>query len=204
MTDADLDARALAILKELHNHGAGLYNTGDPAGAWRLYEATLRCCRPFLPHRPAVQRRIADGLAEVDRTDGVRVKAFRLHELIDEVRTDLKAFRRPGPGAEPPPPSGSLTQLNLPADFPAAVGTVRLATVPLGGVHLTAHGAATASCLADAAGRFRLPGPLPAGEYTVTVAGRGVPPRYAAADTSPLRLTVTGGMVAAELVLAPI
>lgn len=109
MTGPDLDTIALAILKEVHNLGAGLYNGGDPVGAFRLYEGALRTCAAFLEHRPAVQQRIRDGLAEVDRTDGGRVRAFRLHELMEEVRADLKATRAPG-GVRPPPPSTVWTR----------------------------------------------------------------------------------------------
>ena len=116
MTEHDLDTRALAILKEVHNLGAALYNGGDPNAAFRMYEGSLRTCKAFLPHRPAVQQRIGDGLAEVDRTDGGRVRAYRLHELMEEVRADLKATRTPG--IQPPPPSALLTKLDLPPDFP--------------------------------------------------------------------------------------
>lgn len=132
MTPTALDSTALAILKEVHNLGAGLYNAGDPVGAFRLYEGALRACSPFLPHRPAVQQRIRDGLAEVDKTDGGRVRAFRLHELMEEVRADLKATRTPR-GYQPPPPSTVWTKDNLtdglittafdlPADFPGLPG----------------------------------------------------------------------------------
>ena len=110
MSDAELDARAVAVVKEVHNLGAALYNGGDPVGAFRLYEGALRTCRAFLAHRPAVQQRIGDGLAEVDRTDGARVRAYRLHELMEEVRGDLKAGR---PVAAPPP-STLLTRLDEP------------------------------------------------------------------------------------------
>jgi hypothetical protein len=113
MTDADLDTVALAILKEVHNQGAVLYNAGDPVGAFRIYEGCLKTCRAFLVHRPAVQQRITDGMAEVARTGGGRVLAYRLHELIDEVRADLKATRRPA-GVQPPPPSTVWTKEDIP------------------------------------------------------------------------------------------
>ena len=111
MTAADLDAVALSVLKEVHNLGAGLYNGGDPAGAFRLYEGCLRTCLAFLPHRPGVRQRISDGLAEVGRTDGARVRAYRLHELMEEARGDLKALRA---GVAPPPPSTVIVRLDRP------------------------------------------------------------------------------------------
>ena len=105
MSDADADARSLAVLKEVHNYGAALYNAGDPEGAFRLYEGSLRTCSAFLPHRPAIQQRIRDGLAEVEKTEGGRVRAYRLHEIMEEVRADLKSTRGGVPGVKPPPPS---------------------------------------------------------------------------------------------------
>ena len=131
MTPAELDTTALAILKDVHNLGAGLYNAGDPAGAFRLYEGALRTCAAFLLHRPAVQQRVRDGLAEVDKTDGGRVRAFRLHELMEEVRADLKATRQPA-GLRPPPPSTiwrpddvpdgllTTTRIDPPVEFPGS------------------------------------------------------------------------------------
>ena len=104
MSDADADARALAVLKEVHNLGAALYNAGDAEGAFRLYEGSLRTCSAFLPHRPAIQQRVRDGLAEVEKTEGGRVRAYRLHEVMEEVRADLKATKA-GPGVKAPPPS---------------------------------------------------------------------------------------------------
>lgn len=128
MNEAELDTVALAIIKEVHNQGAALYNGGDPVGAFRLYEGCLRTCQAFLTYRPAVQQRIRDGLAEVDRTDGGRVRAYRLHELMDEVRQDIKATRQPG--VAPPPPSVKLTELDLPTDHPRLDGHPDLAARP--------------------------------------------------------------------------
>ncbi len=128
MTDAELDTAALAIIKEVHNLGAALYNDGDPTGAFRLYEGCLRTCHAFLCYRPAVQQRIWDGLAEVERTDGGRVRAYRLHELMDEVRQDIKATRQVG--IAPPPPSVKLTELDLPLDYPQLNGHPDLAAKP--------------------------------------------------------------------------
>jgi hypothetical protein len=98
---ADLDRAAVEVLKELHNRGADLYNAADAAGATRLYDTALRAVGPFLTHRPKVQAAIADGLAEAAKLDGAKAQAYRLHELIDQVRNDLKAGLQADAEAKP-------------------------------------------------------------------------------------------------------
>lgn len=88
---ADLDRLAVEVLKDVHNRGADLYNAADAAGAYRLYEGALRGVGPFLKHRPKAARAIADGLAEVAKLPTAKEQAFRLHEVIEQVRADLKA-----------------------------------------------------------------------------------------------------------------
>src|SRR3954453_18750341 len=75
---AATDRRILETLKAVHNRGAGLYNAGAHAEAFRLYQGALAVARAFLDHRPAVRRLIDDGLAEVEAVDGnARLRAFR-------------------------------------------------------------------------------------------------------------------------------
>jgi hypothetical protein len=110
---AAIDRRVLEALKHVHNCGAELYNSGAHAEAFRLYQGGLFVVRGFLDHRPAVRRGIEDGLAEVEAVDGnVRLRAF--HEVIEQVRSDLKAIwiaaapaqsPETGAGAAPDAPS---------------------------------------------------------------------------------------------------
>jgi|SRR5579883_2238838 len=99
---AATDKRILETLKEVHNNGAGLYNAGQHAEAFHLYLGALVVARPFLDHRPAVQAVIADGLAEVAAVTGnTKLNAFRLHEVIEQVRADLKAVWKAARAAGP-------------------------------------------------------------------------------------------------------
>ena len=41
LSAAQLDQAAADALKEVHNRGADLYNRGDPAAAYRMYEGAL-------------------------------------------------------------------------------------------------------------------------------------------------------------------
>ncbi|MGL6097876.1 MAG: hypothetical protein ACRC7O_19000, partial [Fimbriiglobus sp.] len=125
VTAADLDRTALNALKDIHNKGADLYNTGDAAGCYRLYQGAVVAVRPFLAHRPKAQGMIDAGLAEVAKSSGIKIQAFRLHEVIEQVRAELKAEikkaeepkRKEPPTAAIPAPVPSP---KTPAPVPAA------------------------------------------------------------------------------------
>ena len=103
----DADKITVDVLRDVHNRGAELYNAGDPAGAFRLYEGALMAVRPFLAHRKDAQKSIDDGLAEVAKTDGAKVRAFRLHEVIEDVRGKLKGEKKDTPPKPPVTPVGA-------------------------------------------------------------------------------------------------
>src|SRR2546423_754178 len=92
---AAADQRTLETLKAVHNRGADLYNAGEHAAAFRLYQGALLVTRGFLDHRPAVLKVIDDGLHEVEAAESnAGLKGFRLHEVIGQVRADLKGVWR--------------------------------------------------------------------------------------------------------------
>ena len=79
-----------AVDKALHdviNHGADLFNiNGDYAGCYRAYEAGLIAVKPFLAHRPDLQKAIDDGLAEAAQKHRVVERAFALRKVLAQVR----------------------------------------------------------------------------------------------------------------------
>jgi len=112
---SSLELLAFDILKDVHNRGADLYNQGDYAGCYRMYEGCLRTIQPFLFQQPQLQKTIADGIVLIAKQDGVKLQAFRLHELIEQVRAELKqilstpkgttAPKEPTPAKRPNPPN---------------------------------------------------------------------------------------------------
>ncbi len=181
ITHTDLDRMVLETLKEIHNRGAASYNAGDHAAAFRLYEGAIITVKPFLAHRPKIQSLIAEGIDQVDKTImDPKVKAFRLHEVIEQVRADLKA---------------ELKQ-NLPT-LATIAGKVTLGGQPLGGVALayTATGAksSVASATTAADGTFTVLAGVPAGAYTVTLLGNSVPVKFAKIETSPIKVEFKTG-----------
>jgi outer membrane biosynthesis protein TonB len=106
----DLDSKSVEILKEVHNRGALLYNSGDALSCHRMYESALTTVKPFLDHHPKIQIMIDEGLADIASADGVRLQAFKGHELIEKVRSALKdeiakVEANPKPKDAPKPPT---------------------------------------------------------------------------------------------------
>ncbi|MCZ2342404.1 MAG: hypothetical protein LC104_11495 [Bacteroidales bacterium] len=89
-TRSDFDQNVVETLKNVHNQGADLYNTGDSSGCLRMYQGALQTIAPLLSHHPAIKQTINEGLSSVGKLEGTRAQAFRLHELIEQVRSQLK------------------------------------------------------------------------------------------------------------------
>jgi hypothetical protein len=217
---AELDKVAVEVLKDLHNRGADLYNVADAGGAMRLYEGTLRTVVPFLAHRPTVQKAIADGLADALKLDGAKAQAFRLHEVIDAVRSDLKAVmkadaegKQPSPTLDPkktePPPEKKPdpTPPQPPAPTVGALtGVLTLDGKPLKAdvtlVSLTLPQPRVFTAVADAEGKFAFPAELPPANYAGMVsAAPGVPAKYQSVMTSGLQVGVKAGPQTVDLKL---
>jgi hypothetical protein len=204
-TLTDLDRIAIDVLRDVHNRGAELYNRGYPAECYRMYEGALITVRPFLAHRPAVQKKLDDGLAEVAASpDGVKVQAFRLHELIEQVRADLKAEVKKAEAekAEAKPPDQPQPAKPEPKDPPAAgtgqvKGVVTLDGQPVGGgevFFVTLEQPLPRVFAAEVRdGAYSVAGEMPAGKYAVIVTGKSVPEKFRTTLTSGLRLDVAGG-----------
>ncbi len=218
-THADLDKAAVEVLKDLHNRGADLYNAADAAGAARLYDTTLRAVAPFLAHRPKLQATIADGLADAGKLDGAKAQAYRLHEVIDQVRNDLKAAMaadaEPKPGerkADPKPgDSKSAPKPPEPPEPPAVGslgGTLTLDGQPLGKadvtlVSLTLPAPRVFTAATDGNGKFTFPAELPPATYAVMATGevKPLPAKYQSTATSGLRVVVKAGVQTADVKL---
>ena len=138
-TLAELEKRTADVLRDVHNRGAELYNRGDAAGCYRMYEGALITVRPFLVHRADVTKTLDDGLADVAKSpDGVKVQAFRLHELIERIRADLKAESRKATSESKAPPQKDPTPAKPPAANTGTVkGMVTLDGQPLAAAEVT-------------------------------------------------------------------
>jgi hemoglobin len=97
----DFDATLFKTLRLVINQGADLYNSGDWAGCYRLYEGALLAYRPLLNHHPESQKTIETALVEAARSPVVGDRAFVLRKAIDKVRADLDTAL----AVAPPPPT---------------------------------------------------------------------------------------------------
>lgn len=182
----DHDRAILDTLKDVHNRGAELYNAGDHAGAFRLYQGGLIVAKPFLAHRTKQSESIREGLDQVDKsTADPKLKAFRLHEVLEQIRSELKDELKKQSDRENPAEaavSGHVTVGGKP------VGSVTVAFVPAA----AKKALATVKCNAD--GSYNFTTTLPIGAYFVTLVGDGVTPQFARPETTPLKADLKAGV----------
>jgi hypothetical protein len=95
--DPKVDAALSASLKEVINKGVDLYNGGEIASCYRIYEGALRAVKPLLAHRPTLPKLIDEKLAEADKEGVTWRKAFALRAALDKIRSDLG---KPLPGED--------------------------------------------------------------------------------------------------------
>ena len=204
LTAPQLEQAASDVLKEVHNRGADLYNRGDPAAAYRMYEGALSVVRPFVAHRPAILKAIEDGLNETAKTDGAKIQAFRLHEVIEQVRADLKAEIARAAEAKPAQaPKTTPLPLPKPVETPKPVekaspmiaGRLLVKGKPLEAsdvtlVSLDQKLPRVFTATSNERGEFQFADAIPLGQYAAMVTGKGVSARYTTVSTSPLRIEV--------------
>ena len=84
------DRQIAEALRDVHDRGAELYNAGETAAGYRMYQGGLVVARGLLGYRPDLQKLISEGMADADRQASVARRAFALHELIEKVRFELR------------------------------------------------------------------------------------------------------------------
>jgi len=206
--------RVADALLELHETGRRIYNEGDYAGGYRIYQGGLMMARRMLADRPDLQKTIAEGMAAAERQTAVDRRAYRLHELIETVRVELV---RPAKGPErltvPPRDVGPATKPGTKQETKpsAKVGEVQDGVVgrviwqgqPVAGVEVTfvtlgRRPPRVFETTTGSQGGYAIPG-LPAGKYVIlivpgpTAQVKKLPDRYATSNTSPLVFDVKGG-----------
>ena len=84
-----IDAALFGTLRDVINKGADMYNNGDIAGCYRLFEGALMTAKPMLDHRPELQKIIARDLTAANRDAVAFRRAFTLRASLDKVRAEL-------------------------------------------------------------------------------------------------------------------
>jgi hemoglobin len=90
-----LDETVFKTLREVINQGADLYNSGDRAACYRLWEGSLRTIGPFLDHRPELQKAVGTLLTNAERNPDVGQRCFILREALDKIRAEANPNPKP-------------------------------------------------------------------------------------------------------------
>ncbi len=92
-----VDTHVFNTLRGIINHGADLFNepNNDHNGCYRLYEGALIAVKPFLDHRPDLQKAIDDGLNSARTMPRLPDRAFALRGVIDKVRNATNPNPKP-------------------------------------------------------------------------------------------------------------
>jgi hemoglobin len=104
----DLDARIDQAIVRTINIGAPIYNQGDAAGCYRLYQGTLITIEPLLGHRPELAREVAKGLQDAEFVPTFAQRATNLRTVLDRVLTAVRTPVAAAP-AQPQPGAGAKT-----------------------------------------------------------------------------------------------
>ncbi len=107
------EATLFQTLKEVINKGADLYNGGDPAACYRLFEGSLMSLKPMLENRPELQKTIAKALASAEKDPLMWRRAFTLRDALDKVRGEINPNRSKDK-AKPPIENKSGENLPMP------------------------------------------------------------------------------------------
>lgn len=107
-----LDKQIHDLLRPVINAGADIYNRKvdnedvfsremNRAGCYRLYQGSLLTLRPLLAAHPDLQERIDKGLADAETKSSMGARAFRLREVLDDLRDRLKPATTAGARERP-------------------------------------------------------------------------------------------------------
>jgi hemoglobin len=101
------DQKLYDLLRDVINEGADLYNAGDYAGCYHLWQGSLRTLAPFLEHHADWQKSIDAALAEARGTPAMWDRAWVLRRAMDKIRDDIHPPRKGEGAAERlPAPAG--------------------------------------------------------------------------------------------------
>lgn len=206
----DIDKQLYDVLKDVHNRGADLFNAGDPAACYRLWQGALQTARAVLAHRPADRKFLDEAVAAAERLPTVERRAFALHDVVVKLRERLRSgppdMKAEGPEFLTTPPRELKTEkkesppkkLVPPKD--GVIGRLYWQGRPLAGaeVAFVSRGGVALRVVegvTDSEGVYLLEKVKP-GKYTVLLTQantKSLPERYALTSTSPLIVDVKGG-----------
>jgi hemoglobin len=94
-----LDETVYKTLRDVINQGADLFNSGDRAACYRLWEGSLKTLRPLLDHKPEMQKAVSTSLTNAERNADMGARCFVLREALDKIRNDIHPAPKLSPGS---------------------------------------------------------------------------------------------------------
>ncbi|MBV8317568.1 MAG: group 1 truncated hemoglobin [Planctomycetaceae bacterium] len=91
----ELDSRIDRAIYQTVNLGAVIFNQGDHAGCYRLYQGALLSLEPMLAHRAGVRQEVAKGLRDVDALPTYTQRAIELRRVLDNVLAAVRSGPAP-------------------------------------------------------------------------------------------------------------
>lgn len=86
----ELDRRVRGVLLQAMKTGAAIYNAGDHAGCYRLYQGTLTALAPLLDHRAALQESVQNSLKKAESQRSLSDRAVTLRAAIDDIELAVR------------------------------------------------------------------------------------------------------------------
>ncbi len=86
---SDQDSRINKSVVQAINSGVPIYNRGDPASCYRIYQGALVGIIPFLDSRPSLQETVKKSLASAEINGTYYDKAAQLRGTLDEIRATI-------------------------------------------------------------------------------------------------------------------
>jgi len=91
-------------LRDLINRGRDHYNNGNPSACYFMFQGALQVTALQLDSRPELQKAVRNGLIEAEANPDMRQRAWMLRNVLDRVRTELKADAAPVANDRTAPP----------------------------------------------------------------------------------------------------
>jgi hemoglobin len=105
VTPRELDSRIEQAIVRAIGVGAPIYNQGDQAGCYRLYQGALFVIEPMLGHRAGLRQEVAKSLKDVESVSTYTQRATDLRRILDRTL----ALVRTAPSSSPSLASASPT-----------------------------------------------------------------------------------------------
>ncbi|MFO0843399.1 MAG: hypothetical protein U0797_13530 [Gemmataceae bacterium] len=88
------DVALYETLKDVINRGADLYNAGEPAACYYLYQGSLMTIKPALAGRPELEKAVAKALAGAEKDPVMWRRSFTLRDALDKVRSEVNPSKK--------------------------------------------------------------------------------------------------------------